>query len=217
MRILDRYIMQSILGLFFGCLLVFFSLYIVIDVFANLDDILKHHLNLLILKDYYLSFLPIIFVQVAPIAALLSTLYTYAKLNRDNEIIAMRASGLSIFQITKSVIIFGFIVSLFIFWANDRFVPSSLALTEKIKAEMESGTKRAQEKEQEVISNLSMYGLKNRLFFVNKFSPATGTMDNIVILEHDERQNIIKKMVANKGVYKDGFWRFYQSITYNFD
>jgi lipopolysaccharide export system permease protein len=62
-----------------------------------------------------------------------------------------------------------------------------------------------------------MYGLKNRLYFVNKFSLATNTMEGIVILEHDEQQNIIKKIVASKGTYQDGFWRFYQSITYEFD
>ena len=42
-------------------------------------------------------------------------------------------------------------------------------------------------------------------------------MERIIVLEHDEHQNITKKIVANKGVFRDGVWRFYQSITYNFD
>ncbi len=217
MRILDRYILKSVFALFFQCLLTFLFLYIIIDVFSHLDEILKQQVSLHILRQYYLAYLPIIFVQVAPIACLLSTLYTFGKLNRNNEIIAMRAAGLSIFQITKTVIIFGLIVSTFVFWVNDRFVPSSMSLTERIKTQMESGTKKAKEKEREIITNLSMYGLKNRLFFVNKFSLATNTMENIIILEHDEKQNITKKIVANKGVYRDGLWRFYQSVTYNFD
>ena len=217
MRILDRYILKSVLALFFQCLLTFLFLYIIVDVFSHLDEILKQQVSLDILRQYYLAYLPIIFVLVAPIACLLSTLYTFGKLNRNNEIIAMRAAGLSIFQITKTVIIFGVIVSAFVFWVNDRFVPSSMSLTEKIKAQMESGAKKAKEKEREIITNLSMYGLKNRLFFVNKFSLATNTMENIIILEHDEKQNLTKKIVANKGVYSDGLWRFYQSVTYNFD
>jgi len=129
----------------------------------------------------------------------------------------MRASGLSVLQIAKTVIILGVIISILIFWINDRFVPQYLALTEKIKSQMTTDQKKTQEKGLEVLTNLSMYGLRNRLFFVNKFSVAEGAMYNIVILEHDEKQNITKKVVANKGVYKDGVWRFYQSITYNFD
>jgi lipopolysaccharide export system permease protein len=217
MRILDRYILKSVLSLFFSCLFTFLFLYIIIDVFSHLDEILKQKANLDMLGNYYLAYLPIIFVQVSPIACLLSTLYTFGSLNRNNELIAMRSSGLNIFQISRTVIMFGIIVSACVFWVNDRFVPSSMSSTEKIKAQMESGTKRAKEKGREVITNLSMYGLKNRLFFVNKFTLATNTMERIIILEHDEKQNITKKIVANKGVYKDGQWTFYQCITYHFD
>jgi lipopolysaccharide export system permease protein len=62
-----------------------------------------------------------------------------------------------------------------------------------------------------------MYGLKNRLFFVNKFSLSTNTMEGITILEHDEHQNLTKKIAASKGVYQNNVWKFYQCITYDFD
>jgi lipopolysaccharide export LptBFGC system permease protein LptF len=104
-----------------------------------------------------------------------------------------------------------------VFWVNDKLVPPSLSTTQKMKERMESGSKKPLTKEHETISNLSIYGLRNRLFFVNKFSLATNTMEGIVILEHDEHQNITRKIVANKGVYKDDVWRFYQTITYDFD
>lgn len=218
MRILDRYIFKSALGLFFGCLLLFFFLYIIIDAFSHLDEILKQKVPIGILLQYYLSYLPIIFVQVSPIACLLSVLYTFGKLNRNNEVIAMRSSGLSIYQIVKTVVIFGIIITAFVFWVNDRLVPQSLSLTEKIKEEMEKGNaKKDQVKESQVITNLSMYGLRNRLFFVNSFLPSANTMEGIIILEHDEKQNITKKIVAHKGVYKNGLWTFSRSITYRFN
>ncbi len=217
MRILDRYIAKSVISIFIGCMLGFFLLYIVIDTFANLSNILKQKITIDILLNYYLSYLPLIFVQVSPIASLLSTIYSFARLNRGNEIIAMRSAGLSIFQITKFSLIFGIIITMLAFWVNDRFVPASLQLTEKIRAEIEGQSDQLKGKDQSVITNLSMYGLKNRLFFVNKFSLPTESMDQIVILEHDEKQNLTKKIVANKGIYKDGIWRFYQCITYNFD
>lgn len=199
------------------CLFAFLFLYIIVDLLSNLDEILKHRANLDILIQYYLTYLPIIFVQVTPIACLLSVLYTFGKLNRNNEIIAMRSVGLSLFGIIKTTVVFGIIISVFVFWVNDRFLPSSLSMTEKIKDKMEAGKKEAQEKEGEVIRNLSMYGAKNRLFFVNKFYSADNTMEGITILENDQQQNITKKIVANKGIYRNGLWRFYQSITYNFD
>lgn len=217
MCILDRYILKSMLAILLSCIFIFIFLYIIIDVLSHLEDILRQRVNLFLLTQYYLSYLPIIFIQVTPFACLLSTLYTFGKLNRDNEIIAMRSSGLSIFQITKTAIILGLIISLFVSWINNRFIPQALSLNQKVKEQIEEGTKKGKPKKPEVINNLSMYGLKNRLFFVNKFNLATNTMEGIVILEHDEHQDITKKIVANKGVYVDNLWKFYQCITYNFD
>lgn len=215
MRILDNYILKSILGVFFVCFFTFLSLYIIIDILSYLEDILRQHITITILIKYYLSYLPIIFVQVAPFSCLLSTLYTFAKLNQNNEIIAMRASGLSILEVTKTVIIFGFITSIIVFWVNDRFVPLAAALNQKVKYQITNNQKKNKEKES--INNLSMYGMGNRLFFVNKFSPAANSMEGIIILEQDKNQNISKKTTANKGVYTGGHWVFYQSITYDFD
>lgn len=217
MRILDRYILKSVLAIFFSCIFLFLFLYVIIDILSNLEDILKQHASLPILVYYYLSYLPIMFVQVAPFACLLSTLYAFGKLNHNNEIIAMRSSGLSIVQITKTVILLGLIISLFVFWMNDSIVPKSMLVTQRLKDQMESSEKKTKEKKQEVINNLSMYGLRNRLFFISKFSPATNTMERITILEHDEHQDIVKKIVADKGVYKEGGWTFYKCITYIFD
>lgn len=215
MRILDNYILKSAVGIFFICFFTFLSLYVIIDIMSYLDDILRQHITLTVLIKYYLSYLPIIFVQVAPFSCLLCTLYTFAKLNQNNEIIAMRASGLSIFGITKTVIIFGFIISMVVFWVNDRFVPIAASLSKKVKYQITNTQKKNKEKES--INNLSMYGMGNKLFFVNKFSPSTDTMEGIIILEQDKNQNISKKIAANKGIYTNGHWVFYQSITYDFD
>ena len=157
------------------------------------------------------------FVQVSPFACLLSTVYTFGRLNHNNEIIAMRSSGLSIFEITRDALIFGLLISFAVFWVGDRFVPSSLAENQKIKIQIEQGSAKGKLKLGQAINNLSMYGLKNRLFFINRFLPETNTMEGITILEHDQHQNIVKKIIASKGIYKDGLWRFYQSITYLFD
>jgi lipopolysaccharide export system permease protein len=217
MRILDRYILKSTLTVFAGCIFTFLWLYVIVDVFSHLDDILRHGIALKILAKYYAAFMPIIFIQVAPISCLLATLYTFGRLNRNNELIAMRSSGLSVLQISKSILTFGVLLCMLLFWVNDRLVPRSLYMTEKIKAYMEGGTKKAQEKEKESIVNLSIYGLKNRLFFVNRFSPSDNSLEGITILEHDKQQNITKKIIANRGEYKNGVWTFFQCVTYRFD
>lgn len=217
MRILDRYILKSILSIFLGSLFAFFFLYIIIDLFSHLDTILAQKVTIAVLVKYYSSFLPVIFSQVSPISCLLATLYTFATLNRDNEIIAMRASGLSIFQITHTIIILGFILSIFILLISDTIIPQSLMTTQKIKQEMESSRKQSKNKGPEIIKNLSLYGSNNRLFFINEFNTTDNSIDGITILEDNDQQHNTKKIIADRAVYKDGIWRFYNSKTFNFD
>jgi lipopolysaccharide export system permease protein len=217
MRILDRYILKSIIRIFLSCIFVFLFLYVVIDLLSNLDEVLKHQITFLLLVRYYISYLPVMFTQVSPFACLLSTVYTFGRLNHNNEIIAMRSSGLSILEIAKNALVFGFLISLMVFWVSDRLVPASLAENARIKTQIEEGSQKGKPKKSETITNLSMYGLRNRLFFISKFSPSTKTMEGITILEQDENQNLTKKIIASKGVYQDGVWRFYQSNTFNFD
>ena len=218
MRILDRYVLKSILAVFCLCLFTFIFLYIIIDIFSYLEDILKQKVPFEQIVEYYLCYFPIIFVQVTPFSCLMATLYTFANLNRHNEIIAMRASGLSILEICKNVIIFGFIISLCVFIVNDRLVPKATALNQKIKYQMDDNKSKKNDKAQkETISNLSMYGIGNRLFFVNKFIKSTSTMEGVIILEHDEHQNIVRKIQAAKAIYQNGMWNFYQTMTWEFD
>ena len=215
MRILDRYIFKNVLSTICVCLLTFIFLYVIIDAFSHLEDFLRQKVSPVLLVQYYLSYLPIIFTEIAPFSCLLSVLYTFARLNRNNEIIAMRASGLSILQICNTALVLGVVISLAVFWVNDRFVPHSQAVTQKIKEQIEGGSKK--ETDKGIINNLSMYGLKNRLYFVNKFSIPLDTMEGIIILEHDAQQNITKKIIASQGVFRDGLWHFSQCITYEFD
>lgn len=214
MRILDRYIFKNLVKIFLGSLIFFIFLYIIVDVLSNLDETLEQKVSFLLLKDYYISFLPIIFAQIAPVSMLLGTIYTLGMLNRSNEIIAMRSSGLNIWQITKSFFIFALIISCLIFLVNEKLLPESYSSMAKIKELMWANSKKTKE---EIIKNLTVYGRKNRLFFIDTFYLKSNILEGITILEHDEHQNLIAKIVAQNGIWEGNFWRFYNCLIYNFD
>lgn len=99
MKIIDRYISREFLFPFVNCMVLFVSLYVIIDLVSRLEDILKNHVDISVLLQYYLAFLPIIFVRTAPIAVLLSTLYVLGNFSKYNEITALKASGQNVWRI----------------------------------------------------------------------------------------------------------------------
>ncbi|HOX53943.1 MAG: LPS export ABC transporter permease LptG [Candidatus Omnitrophica bacterium] len=215
MRILDRYILKSIVTIFLGALLVFLTLYLVVDILGHLDEFLREKVSPLIIWEYYASFLPIIFVQTAPIAILLAILATFSKLNVNNEIVAMRSAGINIWQLTKQTVLFAFIVSIFIFWVNENIIPQAMQTSDKIKMEKIEGKASLTQKEK--INNVAYFGKKNRLYFINSFDPKTLTMEGITILEQDKNQELKEKNYALKGIWKNRKWVFSGIQVFSYD
>ncbi len=210
MRILDRYITKSIITLFFGILLIFCFLYLLIDSAVNLDEFIDRKVPFHILVQYYLSYLPVIITQTSSIACLIAVLFTFTNLNSHNEIIALRASGMNFWQIVRPTIYFGLIVAAAIFLINERYVPQAEGNARKIKdANMILESDR-QRKKMAKIKNLTFYGLKNRLYFIDTFDPNTYELEGITIIGYDTRQNVKEKIVALRGRWTGIGWKFFR-------
>ncbi len=215
MRILDKLIVKSLIGIFSSSLLVFFFLYLVIDVFSNLGDFLEQGFAFQNILDYYSSFFPVIFSQTAPFACLIAALFCLGRLNNSNEIIAMRTAGLNFWQITKSAICFGIVVSALIFVFNEKVVPQAMLTSNRIKEEVFRKDKSKEKKE--IIHHLTFYGLKNRLYFMDTFNPNDNSLEGVTILEQDKNQNLRAKIVALKGFWLNNSWKFQQCQIFYFD
>lgn len=209
MRVLDNYILKSIISIFLTTVFIFSFLYILIDITSTLDEILDRKISSQVLLQYYLTFLPIIIVQTSSMACLIANLLTFSQLHNNNEIIAMRTSGLNFWMITKPAIFFSLLVSLFVFWMNEHWVPQATALSRQIR-EQNFILAADRERKNAKIENLTFYGLNNRLYFIDKFSPATNELEGVTIVGYDPEQNIKEKIVAFRGSWTGIAWKFFQ-------
>ena len=213
MRILDSYITRSVVQIFLSTILLFCFLYILIDLASHMDDFLNNKVPLTTIASYYSSFFPVIFVQTSPIACLLATLFTYSTLNNNNEIIALRASGLDFWKITRPAIIFSLMISAFIFMVNEKFVPQSASLSQDIREEKIEVKKSARTP----ITQLFFYGLDNRLFFIDAFVPFDKTLKGLTVIGQDSQQRMTEKITAMRGEWTGSAWKLYncQITRYN--
>jgi lipopolysaccharide export system permease protein len=156
---------------------------------------------------------PTVFIQTAPIGCLMAMIYTIGKLNYNNELIAMRSSGLSIYKIVTPLFIVGLMISLLTFLISEKVLPTTQQLSDTIK------TKYIDKKTnvEEVIKNFAIYGFNNKQIFINSFNAKTNQIDGLTILEHDKRQNVISKTYANKVNWQNNAWVADQYLLYKFD
>src|SRR5215207_3420233 len=80
-----------------------------------------------VIGEVFALSLPFIIAMTLPMAVLLAVLYAFSHLAADNEITAMRASGISVYQILAPVLAWGVFMSAFNFAFVDQVLPRSNA------------------------------------------------------------------------------------------
>ena len=111
-----------ILPFFFSLLMITFLLFINFLLRA-VDRFLGKGLEILTILEYLFLNLAWIIALSVPMAVLLSTLMTFGRLSEDNEINAMRASGISFITIIRAPLLFGITVALLLITFNNFILP----------------------------------------------------------------------------------------------
>lgn len=215
MRLLDRYVLRQWLPAFFWCIITFLFLYILIDLLAHLDEILKNRIAFQILFDYYVGSVPVIFVQIVPFATLLASIYSLSNLSKNNELIAMRASGISTFKILFPLLCTGLLISSLIFTLNEKIIPTALKTSKTI--EEQHIEKKKKIKGHKVLEDLAAYGNENRIFYAKILDLNKNVMKEPIILEQREDLTVKRKIIASYAEWLGFKWRFYECSIYRFD
>lgn len=216
MRLLEKYISKSIISIFLATTMIFAGLFVLFDSTGHLDEFIDRKIPIEIIVQYYLYSLPDVLSQTASVALLIAVLLTYSILGNHNEIIVMRSSGMNFWKIVKPALILSLLLSVVVFWINEKFVPYATEQQKQIENQhmmLEVDRKRKKDKQ---IHNLTFYGLKNRLYYIDSFSTLEQKLDGITILEYDNHQNLTQKILALNGQWTGIAWKFYrvQVTTY---
>lgn len=112
MKIIDKYLVkQFTLTILFG-IVAFTALFVLIDLMEKLDDFIDQDVQGKLIIEYYIMFVPEIVRLILPIAVLLACLFTVGKMSTQNELAAIKSSGVSLYRLMVPFIITGFIISM---------------------------------------------------------------------------------------------------------
>lgn len=108
---IDRLLVQAYFKAYFVCLISLLSLYVVVDMFTNLDDFTHHKSGLFpVLKrigTFYGYQLPLIFDRLCEPIVLLAGMFTIAWMQRNNELMPLLSAGVSTRRVVLPVLISG--------------------------------------------------------------------------------------------------------------
>jgi lipopolysaccharide export system permease protein len=127
LRLLNRYLLRLLVAPLLFALAAQTSLMLLSQVAKKFGALVGKGLPWTVIGEVFALSLPFIIAMTLPMAVLLAVLYTFSHLAADNEITAMRASGISVYQILAPVLIWGVCMAAFNFAFVDQVLPRSNA------------------------------------------------------------------------------------------
>ena len=134
-KLVDKYILQHFISKVFITLLAFIVIFLLVDIVDHLDHIMDSEMSSREIIRYYYHTVPWYFSLGMPMSLLLATVFTFGILQKNNELSAMKSSGVSIRRLSISLLIIGLFFSIFSFYFDNLYV------TEHLQKRNELGTK----------------------------------------------------------------------------
>ncbi|HZS28764.1 MAG TPA: LptF/LptG family permease [Candidatus Angelobacter sp.] len=103
--ILDDYVLRSFVGYLLLILSSLVVLFLVFTYFELLSDIVRKKISFLTQVEYLLNFIPSVLYQITPLAVLLTVLVMFGLMQKNNEITAMKATGVSIYRTVIPILV----------------------------------------------------------------------------------------------------------------
>jgi lipopolysaccharide export system permease protein len=210
-RLLEKYVSREFLKIFFLSLTAFLTLFLVVDFFEKIDQLVRANLGLMEMGRYILLKVPSALGEVLAPAVLLGAMLTFGLLTRTRETMAIRTSGIDILRLTRPVLVLAFLAAAVLLALNLFLTPWSTA---NLNLFWES---QVQHKPPRSLTNLEHLWYKGdrAIYNILLYRKDLQTLDGVKIFRFDDHFNLVQVVAARQAVWQDGHWRLYRGIIQN--
>ena len=190
---INRYILKEFLAPFAVNVLFFTFIFLMAELIEITNWIVNYNINLATILWMIFYQMPFLLIFVIPISVMITVLLTFLRLSNENEILAIKSGGISIYALLAPVFVFCFI----------GFV---LTMVMSVYGQPR-GRSALRELTRQIVSSNVTIGLKERVFndsfsdvviYVNKIDPKTQALKDVFI-EDKRRPDQINTVIAPRG------------------
>jgi len=180
-QLVDRLVLGDLSRFFLYILGGFSALFLIITLFQLLEYITRNNIEWVVVADYLFFLLPMIVNYMTPIAALVAVMITFGVLQKTSQLVALKASGQSIFRIAAPVLLISVVLSAFVFFNQDYILP----FTNRRQNNLRYLIRKGQEPPQTFFqtTNQWIFGLDSRIFNYAYFDLNSNTFLRLNIID----------------------------------
>jgi lipopolysaccharide export system permease protein len=185
-------------------------IYLVVDFLEKIDDFLESDLPLTLIISFFVYKIPFIVAQITPVGLLLAILIAYGLMSKNNEIIALKSNGVSIYNLIKPALAIGCILSILLFFLSEIFVPITMNKANNIWI-------REIKKQPAVTSMEKNIWIKgdHLITHIKYYQPHNDTIFGITQNYFNDAFQLVRRIDAAKGTYTGDQWVLMDVIDQN--
>jgi lipopolysaccharide export system permease protein len=212
MSILFKYIIKEILKQFTVIATVVVVVYVAIDFLDKFDKVMKSGLPLSEFLIFFLLKIPLVLVQITPGAALIATLVVFGLMKRNNEILALKSSGLGVGALLKPAVVTGTGFCLLLFILSESIVPATISKANLI------WLKKVRHKASTTVKQNDIWIKDSRVIMhINHYNPDRKTAFGITLNFFDKPFKLVRRVDAREAVYSESKWMLTGVMDHRFD
>ncbi len=203
MSIIHKYLAKEIfkyIGIVMGAVV---GTYVAVDFFEKVDDFIEANIGFSKVITFFIFETPFIISQIIPVGILLAVLIVFGLMSKNNEIVALKSGGVSVYYLLKPVLFIGFLVTIFLFLFSDIIIP--------ITREKANQIWLREVRHDSFISKYEDIWLKDNhlIVHIKSYNKEDESVSGLTLNFFDENFRLQRRIDAKKGVFKQGKWVLY--------
>jgi LPS export ABC transporter permease LptG/LPS export ABC transporter permease LptF len=219
--ILDEYVLREFLLTFAMVLVTFVMLMLVFTFFELLSDIIRNRTPLVTVGAYLINLTPSMIYLITPLSVLIGVLVVFGVMNRNSELTAMKATGISLYRITVPVLVIAAMLSVALFAFDELYLPQANRRQEALRNVIKGKPAATVEHPgRNWMFGEQHPGKPSVIFYYQYFDPEINTFGNITVFEFDPGTFTLTRRIfataaewqpnLNAWVFEDGWERTFQ-------
>lgn len=204
-RLLDAYVVREFLGMFLVVLGTFVMLMLVFTFFELVGDIIRNHVPLGMVGEYLFNLAPSMIYTITPLAVLIAVLVTFGVLNRNSEIIAMKATGISLYRLVVPIVSISAILAIALFFFDDYYLPAANRRQEFLRSTIKGRPPQTfLHPEEKWIFGLSAPGEPAHIFYYQFYDRDDDAFANLSVFEFNPTTFALSRRIfASRAIWDD--------------
>ncbi|MGB0273402.1 MAG: LptF/LptG family permease [Opitutales bacterium] len=222
MSLLSRYLLKEWSVGFALTMGVILGVLLLQSMLDSLPDLLAANASLAQIGFFFALSLPTYLPAILPIAFLVSLLFALGNLHRNYEIIAMRAAGQSLLQISRPLWGVGLLFSALLLYLTASVVPNAVERSRTFYENLDYASREARLDARQVglIYNLGFDNREEgRLWMMNRFSERAWLAMGVTVHLRTAAGRELQRISASEAYFDDtqGYWVFVNGRELSFD